>query len=282
MKDIALIQTRLEGYHPSNDEEEVNAIREILQEMILAALSRTDFFTKAAFHGGTQLRIFEHIRRYSEDLDFALKQTDLNFDLGVYLEKIAEEMRAMGVELEVKDKSTVSLAVKKGFLKNDSLVKLLEVKYIGRRGSAGSPGKLRIKMEVDANPPTAATYAASSLLFPFPASVVCFDRNSSFAGKMHALLCRQYIKGRDWFDFIWYRSVGAKLNHQLLSAAIDQQGPWAGKHIVTDDAWVKRELSEVINRMDFAVARKDVLPFVYPSDRPSLDLWSRDYFLSLV
>ena len=100
MNDIALLQNRLESYRCSSAEEELNAIREMLQEMILAALARTDFFVKAAFHGGTQLRIFEGLRRFSEDLDFALVSTDDEFDLLPHMEKVADEMRAIpGVKL---------------------------------------------------------------------------------------------------------------------------------------------------------------------------------------
>ena len=281
MNSIDLLQRRLDEYRCDGEEEELNAIREILQDMILAGLARTDFFTKAAFHGGTQLRIFEGIRRYSEDLDFALLAPDREFSLKAYLDKVAIELESVGVQLEVKDKSKAESTIKKGFLKNDSLVRLLELRYVGGKGTLGTPGKVLIKLEVDANPPEGANYSAQTLLFPFPASVRCFDRESSFSGKIHALLCRTYIKGRDWFDLVWYASVGAKVNHALLTAAIDQQGQWAGKHVRTDDEWVRTQLKDVIARMDWAAAREDVQRFVYASDRPSLDLWTADFFASL-
>lgn len=281
MNDIALIQGRLEDYRCTSAEEEMNAIREILQELIFAGLSRTDFFVKAAFHGGTQLRIFEGVRRFSEDLDFALVSHDQSFQLLPYLEKVSEELSAIGVTMEVRDRSKASATVKKGFLKNDSLVKILDLRFVGGRGTLETPPKISIKMEVDSNPPAGATYKAQQLLFPIPASVRVFDRESAFAGKMHALLCRQYIKGRDWFDFVWYAGVKAKLNHELLSSAIDQQGPWAGKGIVTSDEWVRERLMEVIAKMDWSAAKRDVMPFVYATDRQSLDLWSGDFFSSL-
>lgn len=282
MRSIELLQKRLDEYVCAGEEEELNAIREILQEMILAGLARTDFFTKAAFHGGTQLRIFEGIRRYSEDLDFALVEPDRAFALKSYLDKVAKELESVGVALEVKDKSKADSAIKKGFLKNDSLVRLLELRYAGSKGTLGTPAKTLIKLEIDTNPPTGASYRTQPLLFPYPASIRSFDRESSFSGKMHALLCRTYVKGRDWFDLVWYASVRAKINHALLTAAIDQQGEWAGKHQQTSDAWVREKLHDVIVRMDWDAAREDVRRFVYASDRPSLDLWSRDFFLSLV
>ena len=282
MKSIELLQRRLDEYACTGEEEELNAMREILQDLILAGLARTDFFTKAAFHGGTQLRIFEGIRRFSEDLDFALLEEDRSFALKSYLEKVALELKSVGVELEVKDKSKAESTVKKGFLKSDSLVSLLELHYVGGRGTPGTPAKALIKMEVDANPPAGADYRAETLLFPYPASVRCFTRASSFAGKLHALLCRPYIKGRDWFDLIWYLGAKTKINHVLLSSALDQQGPWAGTGVKTDDAWVKRELVNVIARLDWKAAREDVRRFVYASDRPSLDLWSADFFTAIV
>ena len=282
MKSIALLQRRLDEYSCEDEEEELNAIREILQEMILAGLARSDFFTKAAFHSGTQLRIFEGVRRYSEDLDFALLEPDRMFALRSYLDKVATELESVGVTLEVKDKSKADSTIKKGFLKNDSLVRLLELQYTGKKGTLGTPAKTLIKLEIDTNPPAGASYRAQSLLFPYPASVRSFGRESSFAGKVHALLCRTYIKGRAWFDLVWYASVRAKVNHARLTAAIDQQGEWAGMHLQTSDGWVREKLSEVVSRMDWDAAREDVRRFVYASDRPSLDLWGRDFFLSLV
>ncbi len=282
MNDVSLLQNRLESYRCTSAEEELNAIREILQEMILAALARTDFFVRAAFHGGTQLRIFEGVRRFSEDLDFALVSKDMEFDLLPYMKKVSDEMSVLGVELEVKDKTKASMTVKKGFLKNDSLVKILELRFVGKKGTAGTPGKILIKVEVDANPPSGATYRATQLFFPFPVSVRSFDRESSFAGKIHALLCRQYLKGRDWFDFVWYVGERVKINHALLSAALNQQGAWSGSGVSSDDACVKGQLRQVIGRIDWNEARRDVLPFVYASDRPSVDLWSEAFFVNLL
>ena len=281
MNDIALMQNRLGEYRCTSAEEELNAIREMLQEMILAGLSRTDFFTKAAFHGGTQLRIFEGMRRFSEDLDFALVSRDDSFELLPYLDKVAGELEAIGVSMDVRDKSKVSSAVKKGFLKNDSLVKILDLRFVGGRNAVGTPKKISIKIEVDANPPEGASYTAAQLLFPFPASVRNFDRESSFAGKMHALLCRQYVKGRDWFDFIWYAGCRTRLNHRFLSSALNQNGPWSGKGVSSDDGWVRARLLDVIGRLDWKQARRDVLPFVYASDRQSVELWNAEFCSSL-
>ena len=281
MRNIALLQGRLDSFGCIDAEEESNAIREMMQEMILAGLARTDFFVKAAFHGGTQLRIFEGVRRFSEDLDFALLEKDLSFPLLPCLERVADELAAIGVELEVKDRSKASGAVKKGFVKNSSLAKTLDLKFLRPFGSPSTPPKMTIKLEVDADPPTGAGYSARQLFFPYPASIRCFDRESSFAGKMYALLCREYVKGRDWFDLAWYAGARVHLNHALLSSAIDQQGPWAGQGIETDDAWVKNALAEKIATIDWKMARRDVMPFVHARDRVAVEAWDKQYFTSI-
>jgi len=282
MNGLPLLQNRLAEYACKNQEEELNVIRETFQEMILCGLARTDFFVRAAFHGGTQLRIFEGLRRFSEDLDFALLAPDRDFSLADYLNSVARELAAVGVELTVKDRSKADSTVKKAFLKNDSLVRMLELKYVGRKGTLGTPRSFLIKLEVDSNPPAGASYASDQLLFPFPVTVRNFDRASSFSGKLHALLCRTYVKGRDWFDLTWYAAMRTLPNHDLLTHAIDQQGQWAGQHQRTSDGWVRKELLAVIDRMDWNAVRRDVLPFVYASDRPSVELWGQEFFKRLV
>ena len=250
--DIGFIQERLNAYRARTAKEENRALREILQEYILAALSRTDYFTKAAFHGGTHLRIFH-----------------------------AEELSAIGLKVEVKDKSKADLTVKKGFLKDDSLIRLVQLQFPNLLGSRQTPRKILIKVEVDSNPPAGAVYQSCNLSFPFTASVTNFDLPSSFAGKMHALLCREYVKGRDWYDFIWYVGRKVKLNHRLLSAALDQQGRWAGQHVVTSDAWVREELKKVIAALDFEAAKEDVANFVYAGELGHLDYFNREFFAAM-
>lgn len=282
MNGIDFIQQRLDSYKVETPLEEDHALREILQEYILGAFSRTDYFTKASFQGGTHLRIFHGLQRFSEDLDFALLKPDSRFSLKPYLDRAAMELEALGLSVEIKDRSKIDNTVKKGFLKDDSLVRLLQLHYPSNLGNRQFPRKLLIKIEVDSNPPAGATHEARELRFPFRSSVMNFDLESSFSGKLHAVLCRTYLKGRDWYDFDWYVSRGVKPNHRLLSAALDQQGQWAGKRVTTDDEWVRRELKAKIAEMDFAAARADVLPFVHPFERPSLDLWSREFFAGLV
>jgi len=278
VNNIEYIQSRLDGYHAASSVEEDHALREILQEYILAALARTDYFTKASFHGGTHLRIFHGLRRFSEDLDFALLHPNRSFELKPYLDRAAEELAAVGLDVEIKDKSKADVTVKKGFLKDDSLVRIVQLRYPQNLGSRQTPRKLTIKVEVDANPPSGATHETQTLRFPFRAPVTNFDLSSSFSGKVHALLCRTYVKGRDWYDFDWYAAKRVRLNHALLSAAIDQQGQWAGRHVRTDDEWVLRELQSVISRLDWKKAREDVSAFVPTDELSVLEDFNKDYF----
>lgn len=281
MMKLDLIQQRLNEYNCTSPAEEDYALREILQEFILLALARTDYFTKAAFHGGTHLRVFHGLQRFSEDLDFALKEYDPLFEFKPYLDKVRKELEAVGVMAEVVDKSKVGQTIKKAFLKDNSIIRLVELKFDENIGLLQTPRKLRIKMEVDSHPPAGAVYESQALSFPFPASVTNFDLPSSFAGKMHALLCREYVKGRDWYDFIWYVGRKVKLNHRLLSAALDQQGRWAGRHVETSDAWVKDELKKVIAALDFEAAKEDVANFVYANELGHLDYFNREFFAAM-
>ena len=179
------------------------------------------------------------------------------------------------------DKSKADSTIKKAFLKDDSIIRILDLKFLKNIGSRQTPRKLRIKLEVDSHPPSGATYESHSLSFPFPSSVTVFDLPSAFAGKMHALLCHEYVKGRDWYDFIWYCGARVKINHELLSSAIDQNGPWAGLHIKTSDAWVQVELKKAISRLDWKKAREDVEPFIHEAELGSLQYFTSEYFMRL-
>jgi hypothetical protein len=130
------------------------------------------------------------------------------------------------------------------------------------------------------NPPSGTSFETKYLDFPFPSAVCVFDLPSLFAGKIHALLCREYLKGRDWYDFIWYTARKTPVNYGLLSSALAQLGPWQGQRVRTDRDWCVRHLRTKIDAMDWKQAREDVRRFVKPNELPSLDLWSRKFFLA--
>jgi predicted nucleotidyltransferase component of viral defense system len=273
---VEIIQERLAAYACKSTLEEEQALREITQEIILAGLGRTDFFSLAGFQGGTCLRIFHGLNRFSEDMDFALDRPDPAFGFSSYLDRIRGELAVYGYDLEIDDRSKAGATVRQAFVKDESVGKLLRFNY---RPRSGPMKKLRIKLEVDTNPPAGASYDMPVLDYPFPAAVRVFDLPSLFAGKIHALLCRNYLKGRDWYDFVWYTARRTGINHALLSAALDQQGPWKGQSPRTNNEWCVERLRALIVEHDWMQARRDVQRFVKPHELPSLELWTREYFL---
>jgi predicted nucleotidyltransferase component of viral defense system len=274
---IQLIQDRLDRYACRSSLEEDQAVREISQEIVLAGLGRTDFFKRAGFQGGTCLRIFRGLNRFSEGLDFALLAPDSSFALPPYLETLTRELAAYGYEFEIEDRSNAAQAVRKAFLKDDSMGSLLRLSY---RPANGPLRKLRIKLEVDTRPPAGAAYETKVLDFPFPSAVCLLDLPSLFAGKIHALLCREYMKGRDWYDFIWYTAHRTPIQYGLLSSALRQNGPWQGQVIAVDRDWCVNQLHQKITSINWQQARRDVQRFIKPPELPSLALWSPEFFLS--
>lgn len=272
----AIIQERLNNYHAQTTQEEETALKEIFQEIALASLGRTDFFKKAAFQGGTALRILYGLSRFSEDMDFTLQTPDPLFSFEKYLRAIQQDFLAYGITLEVKDRSKTDQAVKKAFLKDDSFGKVLNLHYqpppIIRK-------KIRIKLEVDVNPPEGALFAIKYLDFPFASAVTAQDLPSLFAGKSHALLCREYLKGRDWYDFLWYIAQKAPINLQYLAYACQQQGPWKGQELNVTREWFAQEMEKKIVSIDWTSAQQDVAPFLKGRELESLELWRSDFFL---
>ena len=176
---VRVIQDRLNSYGCASAVEEEQALREITQEIVLAALGRTSFFDKAAFQGGTCLRIFHGVNRFSEDLDFALKLPDGSFELGGYLNAVLEDVGAFGYRIEIDDRSGVDEVVKKAFLKDDSIGRLLT---FGFRPKTGPLRKIRIKFEVDSNPPAGHVRQVKQAVARCRRSSCVFDdRNSSSA-----------------------------------------------------------------------------------------------------
>ena len=271
---IRIIQDRLESYQCKTVLEEEQALKEITQEVILMSLSRQNYFDHAEFHGGTALRILYSLRRFSEDLDFALLLPNHNFSLLPYLNNLSKELEAFGYEFKIQDRSTAESVVKKAFLKDDSIGKLIFLK------TPGPVKKLKIKIELDTNPPSGTNTETKYLDFPAPFGVRVKDLASSFSGKLHALLCRNYIKGRDWYDFIWYVSRKTTVNFSLLKSALLQQGPWQGKKLNINKKWLVEALHKKINSIDWKQATQDVSRFIKSDELDSLGVWSTEFFLA--
>jgi predicted nucleotidyltransferase component of viral defense system len=273
---IKIVQDRLDSYQCKTALEEEQALREITQEVALAALARTDFFKFAAFQGGTCLRIFYGTNRFSEDFDFLLKEPNQDFDLDTYLKSLSVELDAYGYKLETTDRTKAESSVKKAFIKDHSIGRVLRLNHLR---ADRSMRKIRIKLEIDTNPPEGSNYEIKYLDFPFVSSVTIQDLPSLFAGKIHALLCREYTKGRDWYDFIWYTGRGVDINYQFLSSALKQQGPWQGQELKVDKEWSIKTLHERICSLDWQEAKDDIRRFVRQNELASLELWSKELFL---
>jgi predicted nucleotidyltransferase component of viral defense system len=260
----AVIVKRLDEYSIKTRIDGIHATREITQQLVLAALSQTSFFDHALFHGGTSLRILWGINRYSEDLDFSLIRPDSNFHWMPFLEQIQEQVNIYGCSLEIEDKSKLDAAVKKAFIKDSSIGQMLDFSWVRK---SGTWEKVKIKLEIDTNPPAGGKTITKQLDFPFPHIIRAHDLPSMFAGKCHALLCRQYEKGRDWYDFLWYIEKRIEPDYEYLSTMINQAGPWAGQNSEISRTWLENALVEKINTLDFNNILNDIYRFVNASEQ---------------
>lgn len=270
---VEVVQQKLLSYQCQTVIEQENALKEIAQEIALMALSRAGFFQKAAFQGGTCLRILYGLERFSEDLDFVLAAPDENFVWDLYIAGMQNEFELYGYTLEVVSRNKLDKVVKTAFLKAESMGGILVLK-----DSRTNRPKLQIKLEIDTNPPEGSTYELKYLDFPLPYGIKTQDLPSLFAGKIHALLCRPYTKGRDWYDFVWYTSRQTPINFSLLHHAFLQKSPW--KEVSINSVWLFKKLQEKINDTDWVEAKKDVVRFLRPRELPTLELWSKEFFLS--
>jgi len=271
---IDLIRQRLTSYQPKDALEEEQAIKEILQEVALYSLWRGGFFEIAAFQGGTSLRILHQLPRFSEDLDFILQQPNASFEWGGYLDPLVAGLTEFGLQSEVLDKSKMDRNIREALLKNDSISNQLNLSFSRGR----SHPTLKIKLEIDINPPAGSTFAYTYLDFPLDFEVCHQDLPSNFALKIHALLCRPYIKGRDWYDFNWYIKQKVSPNLPHLQAALNQFGPWRAQNPVIGTRWVVDRLDERIATIDWKAAARDVERFLGAADRESLKIWSARFF----
>lgn len=251
----------------SNDR--INATHEVMQQVVLAGLYRGGFFEEAAFYGGTCLRIFHGTERFSEDMDFSLLKKDEDFSLERYFPAIMDECSLLGREVEITRKDKKSFGkVESAFLKDNTDVYNITFQ---------TEKSIRIKIEVDTMPPLQFETEQKLLLQPLSFMVRCFTLPCLFAGKMHALLFRQWknrIKGRDWYDFEWYVRNGIPLNFTHIKARIKE---FNGMDI--DKEQFQEMLKERLSQVDIRQVKNDVLPFI--QNPKGLDIWSNDYFIQL-
>ena len=282
MNDV--ITRMLERYERRNVEDYVRALREIMQEIALLGLWRSKFFEKAAFYGGTALRILYGMDRFSEDLDFSLLKPMPDFDISRYISSLEREIRSFGFEanVSIRERKTES-PVQSVFLKADTLKHLLIIKTaedIARQIPRGQVTK--IKIEVDTDPPPGFETENKFLLQPVSFSVRSFVLADLFAGKMHAVLCRQWksrVKGRDWYDLVWYAANHPELHLKHLEHRMIQSGHLKGREHLTEKKFFLL-MSKAINKLDVNQARREVESFVKKPE--ALEVWSKEFFRDVV
>ncbi|MBS0032419.1 nucleotidyl transferase AbiEii/AbiGii toxin family protein [Chitinophaga sp. 22321] len=277
-----MIKEWLDTYKPRNKEDAVHALREIMQEIALAGLQRSGFFEKAAFYGGTALRIFYGLNRFSEDLDFSLLAVTPDFSLDKYLDAIKAEFDSLGMSVSVKEKKkTNQNNIDSAFLKSETIWKELILEEIIPQTGLDQKANIKIKIEVDTEPPLGFETEERLLLKPFSFYVKCFTISDLFAGKMHALLFRKWkdnVKGRDWYDMEWYIKKGVTLNLQHLVIRAKDSGDW-DKDIMTEKEF-RALLEAKIDSVDLNRVKEDISRFI--PDTKVLDIWSTKYFHDLV
>ena len=278
-----ILTQMLSKYQIRNIEDKKNAIKEIVQEVVLCGLSRGGFFREVAFYGGTALRIFYGLDRFSEDLDFSLVSQNPNFNLTKYFSYVENETKSLGLNFSVTEKEkTVDSNVKSAFLKGNTKEHILT--FYDQSTDTNLINKeevIKIKFEVDVNPPIGATYETKFGLLPSPYQVRLYDMPSLFAGKIHACLCRNWktrVKGRDFYDYVFFLAMGAKVNLVNLKAKLVQSKFIAEDYDLTIEN-LKTLLNERFLSIDFTQAKEDVLPFI--KDKSKLDLWSKEFFIEI-
>jgi predicted nucleotidyltransferase component of viral defense system len=269
-------------YDPKNSIDVENALREIMQEVALAGLERSGFFTKAAFYGGTALRIFHGLNRFSEDLDFSLLEPDSAFDIMSYLQPVITEFAAMGMVVSVSQKKKSAItSINSAFLKPDTLWSELELEKLVPQSGLSRPPTIKIKIEVDREPPPGFHTEELLLLKPFSFYVKCFTLPDLFAGKMHALLFRKWkqrVKGRDWYDMEWYIRKGVALHLDHFHQRAINSGDLENKKIT--EKQFRKLLDERIDTVSINAIKEDIIRFIPHPEQ--LDIWSREYFHDLV
>jgi predicted nucleotidyltransferase component of viral defense system len=278
------VETMLAKYDCKTVDEYKNALKEIIQEIALLGLFRGNFFDSAAFYGGTALRIFHGFGRFSEDLDFSLVKKRPNFDITTCCELVKNELAAYGFQVQVSKKhKTADSTVESAFIKGGTVIHLLKIGAVRPPVSGVHDNEmLKIKLEVDTDPPGGAEYEIKYLLLPIPFHVRVFADGSLFAGKLHALLCRNWqsgrVKGRDLYDYVWYLSRANPVNLRHLEKRMKQSGHLAQKTKLTIDLLLDL-LDAKFKAINFEQAKRDVLPFIKDAD--ALKQWSAYFFHSI-
>lgn len=278
----SVLKNMLDKYEIKNSIDETNAMKEIIQEIVICGLSRGGFFNEAAFYGGTALRIFYGLNRFSEDLDFALLKPNKDFDLSKYFPFIEKEVQAHGLNLSITEKEkTKDSNIMSAFLKGDTKEHILMFFPNENMQNTTSLKNIKIKFEVDINPPSGAKYDLKYKLLPSPHQVKLYDEASLFAGKIHAILCRNWnyrTKGRDLYDYIFYLSKNISVNLELVKEKLIDSNVFKGNDNF-DITVLKEMLINKFNEINYNDAKEDVIAFI--EDKDSLNLWTKEFFTEI-
>jgi predicted nucleotidyltransferase component of viral defense system len=279
----SIIEQMLRQHETETLTDKKNGIKEVVQEIVLCGLSRAGFFKEAAFYGGTALRIFHGLDRFSEDLDFSLMAPNPGFDLPRYLPALERELAAYGFNFKVEDRAkAIDSDIRSAFLKGNTREHML-VFYADKRLARSFSGNdtIKIKFEVDTTPPAFATFERKYRLLPIPYEVNLYDMPSLFAGKLHAVICRAWksrVKGRDLYDYVFYLSQGTPVNLRHLNARLVDSGFDGAR-----EEMALGEIKDILHRrfesIDYDQARQDVLPFI--KNPSAVEIWSKDFFIAI-
>ncbi len=276
---LEIIRERLRTHFALNPESaEImaleNALKETMQEIALRGLALNGFFQDAIFQGGTCLRILHRMPRFSEDLDFTLGEKKHGYEMAPHLKAVQEELFAFGIDTQVQHDPDKTSAVMKAVIKAPSIEAIL-----GRRSAAGRLRNIRIKVEIDVNPPAGHTTEIKPLLWPSPVSIVAHDIPSLFAGKLHAVLTRPYDKGRDWYDLAWYVQRRAEINFTALKNALVQTSSCDACTSINAET-VKEMLIARLEQMNLEQVKADVRPLV--PDGREVNMWDKNLFRGII
>lgn len=277
-----LLKSILPNPLPQTQSELINVLRELMQSIALLGLWRARFFEHSAFYGGTALRLLYGLDRFSEDLDFSLLLPTSDFSFDKYSASLQKEMNAYGFDVRFEEKSKPSDSnIKSAFLKTNTYNQLIVIEAPEHFISGiNKHSILKIKLEIDTLPPSGFSTEMKYVFAPIQFAVRSYTLPSLFAGKMHALLCRKWknrVKGRDWYDFIWYISRYPQINLSHLEERMRQSGHYDSSNQLTKDELVLR-IYDAIESLDITAARKEVSPFILTPT--SLDLWSKEFFFA--
>ena len=279
-----VLDIMLKKYNCKSINDYENALKEIVQEIALLGLWRAKFYEKAAFYGGSALRILYGLNRFSEDLDFSLLKSDEDINLSKYHKAIEIELTSFGLNVDVIPKTkTNRTQIDSAFIKAGTLQNMISIEVpVNLRKKIHKNKVIKIKFEVDKDPPEGFDTEAKYLLQPIPFSINTFTMPSLFAGKMHAVLCRKWqhrVKGRDWYDLVWFTGRNTLLNLKHLESRMKQSGHLKQQDILTKTKLLKLTNNKIDN-IDFLLAKDDVRNFI--KDQDALKVWDKVFFRDII